>query len=71
MWDRVSARLDQLCAEEIPVFAGVGALRFTKDVADRLSNWDAILGKLVEVAKHQRVDVASEFRGLIKSNGAK
>jgi hypothetical protein len=71
MWDRISAKLDQLCSEDIPVFAGVGALRFTAEISDRLGNWDRVLGKLVDVAEHQGVDVASEFRGLMKSNGAK
>jgi hypothetical protein len=70
MWQYVGQRLEELCVDDLPASVGIGAMRFASGGSNRVSNWHIVLGKLVEVAKHQGMDVATAFRGLIEDHGA-
>jgi hypothetical protein len=70
-WNEVSSVLEELSSITYPTAFGIGAMRFASSAAQQVPNWNAILNKLIETARRQKVDIQKSFRGLIETNGAK
>ena len=67
-WTRIGSELEEMSSEGYPATFGIGAARFASDVAPRIPNWSAILKKLVESARKQKLDVTKSMRGLLTAN---
>ncbi len=67
-WTQLGSQLEQMSSDDYPAPFAIGAARFASDAASRIPNWSAILGKLAETARKQKLDVTIAMRGLLRGN---